>query len=116
MKRFFELSVGTRSLSILDNVARRFHQMPQSGENFYDVVAARFRDAGLSREVQVVTRSGCYLTHDAGIYHRAFDEVRRRTGDHGEGPRAALEVWAYVQSRPEREKVLLTMGKRDAVK
>jgi D-serine dehydratase len=25
----------------------------------------------------------------------------------------ALEVWAYVQSRPEPEKVLLTMGKRD---
>jgi D-serine dehydratase len=83
------------------------------GSAFYDVVAARFRDAGLSREAQVVTRSGCYLTHDAGIYHRAFDEVRRRTGDTGEGPRAALEVWAYVQSRPEREKVLLAMGKRD---
>ena len=27
--------------------------------------------------------------------------------------RPALEVWAYLQSRPEPGKVLLTMGKRD---
>ena len=27
--------------------------------------------------------------------------------------RPALEVWAYVQSRPDPDKVLLTMGKRD---
>ncbi|HUR80977.1 MAG TPA: hypothetical protein VM733_09435 [Thermoanaerobaculia bacterium] len=46
VKRFFEISVGTRSLSILDNVARRFHQMPQSAENFYDVVAAMCRWLG----------------------------------------------------------------------
>jgi hypothetical protein len=46
VKRFFELSIGTRSLTILDNVARRFHQMPPSGENFYDVVAAMCRWLG----------------------------------------------------------------------
>ncbi len=32
----------------------------------------------------------------------------------GSGPRAALEIWAYVQSRPEPDKAILTMGKRDA--
>jgi D-serine dehydratase len=32
----------------------------------------------------------------------------------GPGPKAALEIWAYVQSRPEQVKALLTMGKRDA--
>jgi D-serine dehydratase len=31
----------------------------------------------------------------------------------GPGLQPALEVWAYVQSRPEPGKVLLTMGKRD---
>ncbi|MBL8833697.1 MAG: amino acid deaminase, partial [Rhodospirillales bacterium] len=28
-------------------------------------------------------------------------------------PEPALEVWAYVQSRPEPTRVLVTMGKRD---
>lgn len=40
VKRFVELSVGTRSLSILDNAGRRLHQWPQRGENFYDIVSA----------------------------------------------------------------------------
>ena len=31
----------------------------------------------------------------------------------GPGPVAALEVWAYVQSRPQRDKAILTVGKRD---
>ena len=34
--------------------------------------------------------------------------------DLGEPPRAALEVWAYVQSRPEPGRVILTLGKRDS--
>lgn len=46
VKRFFELSVGARSLAILDNVARRLHQMPPAGENFYDVVGAMCRWLG----------------------------------------------------------------------
>ena len=29
------------------------------------------------------------------------------------GLEAALEVWAYVQSRPESGRTMLTMGKRD---
>jgi D-serine dehydratase len=86
------------------------------GSAFYDMVVHQFREAGLVRATRIVTRSGCYLTHDSGLYRRAFDELRRRGGAPealAEGLRPALEVWAYVQSRPEREKVLLTMGKRD---
>ena len=33
--------------------------------------------------------------------------------DLGPGLEPALEVWAYVQSRPEPGKVILTMGRRD---
>src|SRR5258706_2269174 len=87
------------------------------GSAFYDLVVARFRSAGLTRPIQVVTRSGCYLTHDSGIYERAFGALGKRSPDaagNGPGPRAALEVWAYVQSRPEPTKALLTLGKRDA--
>jgi D-serine dehydratase len=32
----------------------------------------------------------------------------------GEGLKPALEVWAYVQSRPEPTRALVTMGRRDA--
>jgi D-serine dehydratase len=86
------------------------------GSAFYDMVVARFARAGLTREVRVVTRSGCYLTHDSGLYAHAFDDLLQRSPDLARlnaGPEAALEVWAYVQSRPEPGKVLLTMGKRD---
>jgi D-serine dehydratase len=64
----------------------------------------------------VLTRSGCYLTHDSGEYATRFRQLRKRSPEvdaFGPGLQAALEVWAYVQSRPEPEKVLLTAGKRD---
>jgi D-serine dehydratase len=86
------------------------------GSAFYDMVVASFRDAGVDREFMVLTRSGCYLTHDSGMYREAFDALRERSPQAeslGSGLIAALEVWAYVQSRPEPTKILLTMGKRD---
>ncbi|MEE8246970.1 MAG: amino acid deaminase [Alphaproteobacteria bacterium] len=87
------------------------------GSAFYDLVARRFAAARLSREVRVVTRSGCYLTHDSGIYQAFFERLGARDAEaagRGEGPRAAFEVWAYVQSRPDADKAIVTMGRRDA--
>jgi D-serine dehydratase len=86
------------------------------GSAFYDLVAARFRTAGIARDFLALTRSGCYLTHDSVMYRDAFDDLQRRSPEvaaFGPGLRPALEVWAYVQSRPEPGKALLTMGKRD---
>jgi D-serine dehydratase len=86
------------------------------GSAFYDVVVERFRSAGIARDCLVLTRSGCYLTHDSVLYRDAHAELHRRTPQAeglGPGLMPALEVWAYVQSRPEPEKALLTMGKRD---
>ncbi|HEY1798092.1 MAG TPA: amino acid deaminase [Stellaceae bacterium] len=86
------------------------------GSAFYDMVAKRFALAGIERTVVVLTRSGCYLTHDSVLYREAFADLVARSpelGAIGEGLQPALEVWAYVQSRPEPEKALLTMGKRD---
>jgi D-serine dehydratase len=86
------------------------------GSAFYDMVAKRFGAAGIDREVMVLTRSGCYLTHDSVLYREAFADLVARSpelGNIGPGLLPALEVWAYVQSRPESGKVLLTMGKRD---
>jgi len=86
------------------------------GSSFYDLVARRFAKAQVTRPFMVLTRSGCYLTHDSGEYATRFSELRKRSPEVdqlGPGLQAALEVWAYVQSRPEADKVLLTAGKRD---
>jgi len=86
------------------------------GSAFYDLVAKRFGEAGIDREIMVLTRSGCYLTHDSVLYRDAFTDLVVRSPELaalGPGLQPALEVWAYVPSRPEPGKVLLTMGKRD---
>ncbi len=85
------------------------------GSAYYDLAAERLAGLGLSRPVEAVLRSGCYLTHDSGFYRRLFERIRGRAAtDLGEGLRPALEVWASVQSRPEPGLAILTMGKRDA--
>lgn len=87
------------------------------GSAFFDLVAERLGGALPGRESRVVIRSGCYLSHDSGMYAKAFDRIERRSGAAaglGDGLRPALEVWAYVQSRPEPTRALLTLGKRDA--
>jgi D-serine dehydratase len=86
------------------------------GSAYYDLVTAKFGAARLSRETTILTRSGCYITHDSGTYAEHFEKILERTPQLqslGEGPRAAIEVWAYVQSCPEPGRALVTMGKRD---
>jgi D-serine dehydratase len=86
------------------------------GSKYYDIVAARFARAEIDRDFLVVTRSGCYLTHDSVLYRQAFERLAMRSPqlrELGPGLTPALEVWAYVQSRPEPAKVILTLGMRD---
>ncbi len=87
------------------------------GSAFYDLVVDGFGRAEIGRETIVLTRSGCYLTHDSALYKDFFARLETRTPaveQLGEGLKPALELWAYVQSRPESEKAILTLGKRDA--
>ncbi|HUK06248.1 MAG TPA: amino acid deaminase [Stellaceae bacterium] len=86
------------------------------GSAYYDMVVQRFSSERLGRETLVLTRSGCYLTHDSVHYRHFFERLQERTPEVrrlGEGLRPALEVWAYVQSRPEPIKLICTMGQRD---
>jgi D-serine dehydratase len=86
------------------------------GSAFFDMVPARFAGTRLDGRVRMVVRSGCYLTHDSRMYRDAFAQMRTRSPHVdalGEGLRPALEVWAHVQSRPEPELAILTLGKRD---
>ncbi len=85
------------------------------GSAFYDMVLARFTHAGLASPTRIITRSGCYITHDSTSYRRFFSNIVERTPEaaQGGGLLSAIEVWAYVQSRPQPDKVLLTAGARD---
>jgi D-serine dehydratase len=103
-------------------VARRcdaqnlFHEdtimLTAGGSAVFDLVVPLLRAQGLSRPVQGVLRSGCYVTHDNGNYARFLKQVEKREGLDA-SLRAALEVWAIVQSVPEPGLALLTCGRRD---
>lgn len=85
------------------------------GSAFFDLVALGFNALTLSRPVLRVLRSGCYLTHDQFGYAKDLQRVlREHRVSLPEGTlRPALEVWAFVQSRPDPDKAILTLGKRD---
>ncbi|MEM7445671.1 MAG: amino acid deaminase [Pseudomonadota bacterium] len=84
------------------------------GSSYFDLVAERFKDLSLPVPVRVLLRSGCYITHDSGTYKSAQDIARDDPARSWKSAlQPALEAWAYVQSRPEPELALLTMGKRD---
>jgi len=83
------------------------------GSGVFDLVVPRLR-VDLARPVRGLLRSGCYVTHDQGHYTRLVHAVNRRLGcDDALGLRAALEVWALVQSMPEPGLAILAVGKRD---
>jgi D-serine deaminase-like pyridoxal phosphate-dependent protein len=78
------------------------------GSTYFDAVADELTGgwpAGLA--VRTILRSGCYLTHDDGLYRRT-SPLREPAG-----LRPALTVWGQVVSRPEPDLALLTMGRRD---
>lgn len=85
------------------------------GSAYYDRVAARLRPHGGDGAFMILTRGGCYLTHDAVMYEKAFRAMRLR--DDGllpdGGLRPALNVWTCVQSCPEPGLAILAMGRRD---
>jgi D-serine dehydratase len=87
------------------------------GSAEFDLVAETWHNGDFGVPVRIVLRSGCYLTHDSGTYERSLHDIAARgiASDAlaADLPRAALEVWALVQSVPEPGLALVTMGKRD---
>jgi D-serine dehydratase len=101
--------------------AGRFARQPAvlsgAGSVWYDVVAEEFKHAHAHGAVDIVLRPGCYLTHDAGIYQHAQAGVAHRSAVArrlGAGLKPALQVWAYVQSRPQPDCAIVGLGRRDA--
>lgn len=82
------------------------------GSAFPDrVVDALTGDWPATAEVTTVLRSGCYVTHDSGVY----DQVSPFGSRHGGRVRLepALEVWGRVLSTPEHGLAVADFGKRD---
>jgi D-serine dehydratase len=81
-------------------------------------VAKRLAPLRKQDGVRIVIRSGCYLTHDHGIYAEEFPDLQRRIGAELAARLGRMEpalfLWAMVQSQPEPGLALLTLGKRDA--
>ena len=87
------------------------------GSEYFDLVAEILPKSGLTRETQIIIRSGCYLTHDSDLFmdlHRKLEERTPAAKDLGAPPQAALEIWCHVLSRPEPTRAILGLGKRDA--
>lgn len=85
------------------------------GSSYFDLAAERLGGAA-DTQTLIVLRSGCYLTHDHGIYgdaQRARIARSSAVRTVGDGFRPALEIWTHVQSRPEAARAYLTAGKRD---
>jgi D-serine deaminase-like pyridoxal phosphate-dependent protein len=76
------------------------------GSVFFDRVAEGLSGVALSRPTRVVLRSGCYLTHDHGLYAER-SPLRAEL-------RPALQLWAEVLSLPEPGLAIAGFGKRDA--
>lgn len=88
-----------------------------AGSAWYDVVAECL--ANLTHCLAII-RPGCYAIHDTGIYWDAQSKVMQRAEvnqgyacEVGGDLESALEVWAYVISRPEPGKLVIGLGKRD---
>ena len=90
--------------------------MSAGGSAHYDLVIRKFSSVALSRRSLTLLRSGCYLTHDSGMYARAA-AIRKDRSPSLEGLEPefanALEVWAYVLSVPEDGLAIVGLGKRD---
>lgn len=117
VRAFLDFLAGIAEACVTENLfASGPVILSAGGSAYYDLVVERFSSERLGRETLVLTRSGCYLTHDSVHYRHYFERLQERTPSLqrlGEGLRPALEVWAYVQSRPEPTKAICTMGQRD---
>ena len=82
------------------------------GSAYFDLVASEFAgDWARELGVQLILRSGAYISHDHGIYRERTPF--NRVPEEGQLD-AAIEVWAQVGSAPEPGLAIAGIGRRDA--
>ena len=115
---FLQRAVETSSLLVQEKLFDRNPMiLTGAGSAWYDVVAEVFSRADIGYPMEVVLRPGCYLTHDVGVYREAQKQIQTRNPIAHKMRSSllpALQLWAYVQAIPEKEKAILSLGKRDA--
>jgi D-serine dehydratase len=111
------------AVEVTKEVARqkRFQRSPViltgAGSAWFDVVAEIFSKSKFDFEIELLLRSGCYVTHDAGVYRDAQARMMKQNPiaqTMAPGLIPALQLWAYVQSVPESNVAIVGFGKRDA--
>jgi D-serine deaminase-like pyridoxal phosphate-dependent protein len=81
------------------------------GSSYFDLVVRELGPAMWDRPVTTVLRSGCYVTHDHGVYRRTSP----LGADRGNATlRPAFELRASVLSAPEDGRVVVGFGRREA--
>ena len=84
------------------------------GSTYFDAVADALTGWPAGMSVRTILRSGCYLTHDHGLYARTSPLTRDGRSDLcPAGLHPALRLHAQVASRPEPDLAILTLGRRD---
>ncbi|MFZ7086923.1 alanine racemase [Curtobacterium sp. RRHDQ10] len=83
--------------------------LSMGGSAYFDAVVDALADR--PTDLDVVLRSGAYLTHDDGAYEHKTPF--HRIPEQG-SLRAAIEIWGRVTSVPEPGLALVAVGKRDA--
>ncbi|MCO6059250.1 amino acid deaminase [Pseudomonas sp. MOB-449] len=107
----------TRTLADNGHFAESEILLSGAGSAWFDVVAEEFAGQDIGHPLQVILRPGCYLTHDAGIYHEAEQRIlanNKVAQEMGRSLLPALQLWANVQSMPEPGLAIIALGKRDA--
>lgn len=81
------------------------------GSSYFDLVLNELGGQWLpGHDLSLVLRSGCYVTHDHGLYASTAPPF---ASDPEHGLRPAIEVWGSVLSRPERGLAIVGFGRRD---
>jgi D-serine deaminase-like pyridoxal phosphate-dependent protein len=80
------------------------------GSAYFDRVVQILKPASTRLGLRLVLRSGCYVTHDHGLYARQGPALR---GCQLPRLTPAIEVRASVISRPQPDRVILNCGRRD---
>jgi D-serine dehydratase len=84
------------------------------GSSYFDLVVRELGPDRFDFPVRTVLRSGCYVTHDHGIYEDTSPlGAGRGGGPAGRRFRPALELLASVWSRPEPGLVIAGFGRRN---
>ncbi|QLK62570.1 amino acid deaminase [Enterobacteriaceae bacterium Kacie_13] len=113
----------TEALAMAGEFAESRVMLTGAGSAWFDVVAEELtrEDPHLDNEkryqLEVILRSGCYVTHDVGAYQAALERMQTSNPvarEMNSSLQPALQVWAAVQSLPEPGRAIIAFGKRDA--